>query len=180
MKRRELLRVLTLTTGTAVAIPLSATFLAGCKKVKKVNDAEYTLHFFDKDEFALVQRLMDVILPKTDSPSATEVGVHQIMDTMIEQSYSPELRKAFVDKFTALKSYLTDDDLSDQVNALLQSNDEKSKTAKDGLLDIKQQVVAYYLNTEEVATNYLHYVPVPGEYEACISLESVGGKAWAI
>jgi len=52
--------------------------------------------------------------------------------------------------------------------------------AKAALLDIKQQAVAYYLSTKEIATNYLNYLPIPGEYEPCISLESVNGKVWAI
>jgi len=56
-------------------------------------------------------------MPKTDTPSATSVGVHQMIDRMV---------------------------------------------------------------TEEIATNYLNYLPVPGAYEGCITLESVGGKAWAI
>lgn len=45
---------------------------------------------------------------------------------------------------------------------------------------IRQQTIAYFLSTEEICMNHLNYLPVPGKYEACISLASVGGKAWAI
>ena len=47
-------------------------------------------------------------------------------------------------------------------------------------LNFKQQTVAYYLSTEEVATKFLTYLPVPGKYEACITVEEAGGKAWAL
>jgi hypothetical protein len=180
MERRELIRLITLATGAVLTVPLSSSLLTACKKVAHVKDSDYTLQFFSEDEFSFVQNLLDVILPKTDSPSANEVGVHQIMDTMIGTVYSPDQQNTFTEKFAALTKYLGSETLSDKVQSLLTSEEDKDTLAKSALINIKQQVVAYYLSTEEIATNYLNYLPVPGVYEPCITLESVGGKAWAI
>jgi len=180
MERRELIKLITLATGAVLSVPLSSSLLTACKKVAHEKNSDYTLHYFNEQEFLIVQNLLDVILPKTDSPSANEVGVHQIMDTMIGTVYSPDQQKTFTEKFAALMKYLGSETLSDKVKSLLTSEEDKDTLAKSSLINIKQQVVAYYLSTEEIATNYLNYLPVPGVYEPCITLESVGGKAWAI
>jgi len=37
-----------------------------------------------------------------------------------------------------------------------------------------------FYRTEEIATNYLNFDPIPGVYNGCIPLEEVGNKAWAL
>lgn len=180
MKRRALIKTITLATGSAICIPLSGTLLTACKEVKPVNDADYTPKFFEPGEFSTIQDLLNTILPETDSPSATAVGVHQILDTMAADVYTPEQQAEFDELFNALSAKLTAGDMTENLRRLLSSEEEEDKGAKAGLLNIKQQAVAYYLSTEEIATNYLNYMPNPGVYEACIPLETVNGKAWAI
>ena len=60
------------------------------------------------------------------------------------------------------------------------SDDESLGDTKEAFTALKQQAVAYYLTTEEIGTKFLNYLPVPGEYESCISVEETGGKLWAI
>ena len=180
MKRRELVKIITIATGSALAIPLSGTILTACKRVKKESDSAYTLSYFKEKEFTFLKEILDVLLPKTDSPSATDVGVHQIMDTIIGSVYTPEQQNDFKEQFQSLSVFTENKELATAVGQLLNSYKEADAKARAGLLDIKQQAVAYYLSTEEIATNYLNYLPNPGSYEPCISLESVNGKAWAI
>ena len=180
MKRRELIRLMTLATGAVLSVPLSSALLTACQKVKHVKESDYTLQFFNVQEFSFVKNLLEIILPRTNSPSAIDVGVHQIIDTMICIVYSPEQQKTFTERFAALTKYMDHENQTDKVQSLLKSEEEKDKLAKVAFLDIKQQAVAYYLSTKEIATNYLNYLPIPGVYEACISLESVDGKAWAL
>ena len=180
MERRELIKLVTLATGAVLTVPLSSALLTSCKKVERVKDIHYTLQFFNKEDFALLQNLLELILPKTDSPSAIDVGVHQIMDTMMGTVYSPDQKKRFSEMFSALKEQITPDIKLETLQSLSKSSEEKDNLAKAALLDIQQQAIVYYLSTKEISTNYLNYLPIPGEYESCISLESVGGKSWAI
>lgn len=180
MKRRELVKIITLAGGGVLSIPFSSGLLTACKKVETVNESIFTPRFFSDQEFLFVQVLLDIILPKTDSPSANEVGVDQIMDTMIARVYSREQRESFRKKFDALTAFVDGQHVTDWIQPLIKSEKEDDKLAKNAFFDIKQQTVAYYLSTKEVATKYLNYLPVPGGYEPCISLASVGGKAWAL
>jgi hypothetical protein len=180
MERRELIRLITLATGAALSVPLSSSLLTACKKVEHVITSDYTLQYFNEQEFSFIQNLLDIILPKTDSPSAVEVGVHQIIDTMIGTVYSPDQQNTFAEKFTALTQYTDADQLPESIKNLIKSEAERDSLAKSAFMNIKQQAVAYYLSTEEIATNYLNYLPIPGGYDSCITLESVDGKAWAL
>ena len=172
--------MVTMATGAALTVPLTSSLLTACSEVKKAEESSYMLSYFNEEDFISLQNMLDIIIPKTDSPSAVDVGVHQIIDTMVGKVYNPEQQKEFSKKFTALQTFTSSDISTESFKSLMNSSEEKEKEAKSGLLGLKQQAVAYYLSTEEIGKNYLNYLPVPGTYEPCISLESVGGKAWAL
>lgn len=185
MNRRTILKYTALATGAAVGGPLVSVILSGCKTEVADN---YQPKFFKENEMSQLRTLVDVILPKTDSPSATEVGVHKIMDSMVREVYTAENQAKFRQGFTALAEHLTkagffDKKAPEQVKILQglgASKDENLKPVRDAYLDVKQQTIAYFLSNEEIGTKYLNYLPVPGEYMPCISVEEAGGKLWAI
>lgn len=191
MKRREILKYTALATGAAIGAPLFSSLLVGCKSEIAESGVDSQLRFFSQQEFALVKDLVDLILPKTDSPSASEVGVHQMIDTMVGTVYAEKDQAMYKKGFVSLSNYLNKAAAGQDFRAmdaaiklpLLQQLDRSKEETLSGIrkafLDLKQQTVAYYLSTEEIGTNYLNYLPIPGEYKACITLEEAGGKAWA-
>lgn len=192
MNRREILKLTALATGVAVSAPLLSTLLSGCQTPLPDKDADYKLAFFNKEEFSLVRDLVDTILPKTDSPAASDVGVHRMIDNMVGNVYEGDNQSNYKKGFTALYNHLSGKEVKNPfskmeakdklaaIKGINDSSDEAMKDTKKALLDLRQQTVAYYLSTEEIAKNYLTYLPVPGEYQPCITLEEAGGKAWAI
>ncbi len=188
MQRREVIKLVTLATGAAISAPLMSSLLTGCKKPAEEVGKDYALTYFNGNEFQHVKTIADIILPKTDSPSATDVGVHKIIDIMVGTVYRPHEKENYTKRFSSLMKYLNDSeflkaDLSEQeaiLNQLITSSEDKDKMAQGAFLELKQQTIAYYLSTEEIATKHLNYLPVPGKYEPCITLEETGGKAWAI
>ena len=182
MDRRRVIKMVSLATGSVLSAPLLGSLLVGCKDDIPKNEEDYKLHFFGEKEFLLVKELIDDILPKTESPSATDVGIHQMIDVMVGTVYSPEDRAHYSKSFNSLKNFLESSSESrlKSLEELIKSTSEKDLSAQKAFLDLKQQTVAYYLSTEIIATKYLNYLPIPGKYEPCISLESVDGKAWAL
>lgn len=178
-------------TGAALSAPLIFS-LESCKSEPISDVGNRKLHHFNQDEMDLIKHIVDTILPKTDSPSASAVGVHHTIDQMVGQVYKLKDKKSYASNFAKLSEHLNNategkgfDKVSAKeklnlLNALSKSNKAIESDAKNGYMALKQQTIAYYLNTEEIATKYLNYLPVPGQYEGCITLESVGGKAWAI
>ena len=203
MKRRDILKYTAYMTGAAVSLPLMTTLLTGCKTDAVATAPDFKLSFFSEEDFSFIQGMVDTILPETNSPSASAVGVHKMIDSMLANTYNQEDLAVYKKGFEAFKKYLKEIVEGDEFNyqlekmekgksfleleqddriKILKSLDTSSeyKDARDGYLALKQQTIGYYLNTEEIATEFLNYLPVPGEYDGCIDLASVDGKAWAI
>ncbi len=183
MNRRKALQLAATATGTALSLPAFSVLLSSCQA--DVQRVDYVTYFFSPEEMAWVEQFVDVILPATDSPAASAVGVHKMIDIMIGKVMGEEGQKKYSEGFTQLKAHLdkagfgkgSTDQQVDLLQALEQSSDQGLKSS---YLDLKNRSVAYYLNTEEIGTKFLNYLPVPGEYKACITVEEAGGKAWAI
>tara|TARA_R110002167_G_scaffold361000_2_gene578872 strand:- start:578 stop:1147 length:570 start_codon:yes stop_codon:yes gene_type:complete len=189
MNRRQILKYTAMLTGTAICAPITGMMLSGCsEQVKTAPALTAPLQFFTSDDFQLITQLMDVILPKTDSPSASEVRVNYIVDNMFRQAYPADYQLKFTTIFAELKAFLKTNKFesltTQKQEALLLTLESLSETQRNNAywayIDIKQQTVAFYLSTEEIAENYLNYLPIPGEFKPCVSLAELGGKAWAI
>ena len=180
MKRREILRYTAFATGAAISAPLLSSLLVGCQSEVATNSTAEGLAFFNSAEFELVKKIADIILPKTDSPSATEVGVPNMIDHMVGNVYSKKEQTDYKTDFTALTKILSGNDLLTTVPQLNAGDKSLPEAARKGFTSLKQQTIAYYLSSKEIGMNYLSYLPVPGEYEACITVEEAGGKAWAM
>ncbi|MDF1696078.1 MAG: gluconate 2-dehydrogenase subunit 3 family protein [Saprospiraceae bacterium] len=191
MKRRDILKYTALMTGAALSTPLILS-LESCNAKQPIDSSHNTLHFFTADQMKSLKHMVDAILPKSDSPSGSEVNVHYMIDEMVGTVYSKKDKTDYQVNFHQLEDYLKKEaenshfyDLAQNqqkviLEKLLATEAETLLGAKSGFLALRQQSIAYYLSTEEVATKHLNYLAVPGTYQGCISLESVGGKAWAI
>lgn len=197
MNRREVLRYTAWITGGALSTSLVSAILSGCSEQTPGKNAAATpdvapttgiLHFFTPAQFTLVTVLVDTLLPRTDSPAATDVNVHFTVDSMLGQVFDSNYQTAFKTQWLALESYLQQQNFLSLPNlaqvevlqALELAQSDETETAKKALREFKQHVIAYYLSKEEIAKNFLNYLPIPVTYKPCISLDDVNHKAWAL
>ena len=82
MDRRIALKNMGLSLGYVVAIPTLISLVQSCKSEKVL---EWTPDFFTPEQGAVLTQLVDIILPKTDTPSASEVQVHLFIDRLTDQ-----------------------------------------------------------------------------------------------
>ncbi|MEX0273026.1 MAG: gluconate 2-dehydrogenase subunit 3 family protein [Flavobacteriaceae bacterium] len=73
--------------GYSVATPTLISILQSCKTEKVL---EWTPDFFSKEQGDAIIQLVDIILPKTDTPSASEVQVHLFIDRFMDQVMEKE------------------------------------------------------------------------------------------
>lgn len=194
MKRRELLRYISWLTGVAVSAPVAAALLSGCSDSSKTSSSIASsspgapLHFFSPDQFKTLSVLADTILPATDSPSASEVAVPERIDQMIGLVFDEVYKVNFKREWLALEAQLQQADFLGlkpdarvaYLRGLELGSSAKLAEARQAFLELKQQTIAYYLTSEEIGENFLNYLPIPGKYEPCISLDSVNNTAWAL
>ena len=184
MKRRDVLKYAAYASGAALSTPFFGAFLSKAATKYLNLDAFYKPLFFADQEFMMLREIANTILPKTESPSASEVGVPATIDAILANVYRKEDQRNFKKRFASLETYLKSKQFLEsnakQKVTILTKLDQSEDSNRWTYLDIKQQVITYYLNSEEIGENYLNYVPVPGYYDPCITLESVNGKAWSI
>ena len=82
MNRRKALRNMGLAMGYTVATPTLISIMQSCKGETVL---EWTPDFFTKDQGAVLTKLIDVIIPKTDTPSASEVQVNLFIDRFVNE-----------------------------------------------------------------------------------------------
>src|SRR5438045_2778102 len=97
MKRRDLLRALGATTALAF-LPREDALAAW----SRVASGALPLDGLTPAELALVGAIADTILPRTDSPSATDVGVPAFVNVIVAENYTPDERTAFLTGLDAL------------------------------------------------------------------------------
>lgn len=197
MNRREVLRYTAWITGSAISASLASAILSGCSEQTPdkntttnagISPDSNLLHFFTPEQFVLVALLADTILPRTDSPSATDVKVHITLDSMLGQVFDSNYQATFKTQWLALENHLSQQrflQLSpaaqiETLQSLELNQDDAATSAKKALVEFKQQVIAYYLTTEKIAKTFLNYLPIPGTYQPCISVDDVNNKAWAL
>ena len=96
IKRREVLRILAIAAGAATFPGFSKwTFACGHigNTLAQIKPAVYRPVFFSAFEYALVERLADLIIPADDTPGAREAGVAEFIDLMV--SRDPDLQRRF-------------------------------------------------------------------------------------
>lgn len=96
IERREILRILTLAAGAA-AFPGFSKWSFACGHISKdlaqIKPAVYQPLFFTVPEYAMIERLTDIIIPTDDTPGAREAGVSEFIDLMV--SRDPNLQQGF-------------------------------------------------------------------------------------
>jgi gluconate 2-dehydrogenase gamma chain len=192
MDRREALRKTALLMGAAVSASAMAGILNGCKSAPDLN---YKPVFFNEEQARLVSELADIILPKTDTPGAKEVGVPNFIDKMLNECYKKEDQERFLTGLTAFdedaKKTFGDSFIyckpEDQLTLVKKANEAAVKDKKENPKEkrpffymAKELTMLGYFSTETGATKVLQYEAVPGSYKGCIPLSEAGnGKTWA-
>ena len=87
MERRAVLKNMGLAMGAAVATPTLLSILQSCQGE---SGPVFTPVFFSQEEGNVLMKAVDIILPKTDTPSASELQVHAFIDKYMNEVVPPE------------------------------------------------------------------------------------------
>ena len=96
IRRREILRILG-TAAAAASFPGFSKWGFACGHVGNsglaIKPASYHPQFFNEAEYAMVERLTDIIIPSDATPGAKEAGVAEFIDFMVASN--PEVQYPF-------------------------------------------------------------------------------------
>ena len=151
-------------------------------------------------QMSIVSAVSEVMIPRTDTPGAIDVGVPGFIDLMLEEVYTQRAREHYLagladfdaaahteqgKEFLALEpthqvalvrrfhdAAVIEDQRSDRPREDLQ---------RPFILMTKELTLLGFFTSEAGATQVLQYVAVPGSYHACLPVEQAGnGKTWAV
>lgn len=187
--RKEAIKRTGLLLGGVIFAPNILGVLNGCT----ATPGEWNSEIFTEAQATLISSLSDVILPADDeTPSASEVGVPQFIESMVGEVYTEEQRTEFLeglDEFAEeYHSQLQSEYIESAEDQRYEFTYHQNKIALEAependertpfILTFKELVLLGYFTSEEGATQVLRYEPVPGRYEGCMPVEEVG-RTWA-
>jgi hypothetical protein len=183
ISRREAVQRLTVLVGGALSSSTVAALLSGCRATA-ASSAEWTPAVLSMEQLDVLTVIVDRILPRTETPGASDAGVPEFIDRLLDRWAGSEQRArvlAGLDELGGEFLALGDDE---QV-ASLSRLDVEAVTAREDDVDplpyfatLKEWTLAGYYTSEAGATQELRWLAVPGRFDADIPLDEVG-RAWA-
>ncbi len=184
LTRRKAIRNAVLLLGGSISVAQISPLISDVAAMS----ANYIPKFLGKHHFQMNKRLVDLIIPESDTPGALTANVHQFIDVMLDGWAAADTQLRFLDNFNnidrrsmAMTGKIFADANRTQQIKLLEVLDKESFS--DNGTDIffgefKALVVFGYYSSEEGASVELRYDRIPGGYRDCIPFSEVG-RSWS-
>ena len=182
-RRRALQAAIALVGGSVAATQLAPLVHA------LESEAGYRPRFLELHAFDLLTRVVDLMIPETDTPGAVGAGVHRFVDMMLDDFAADDSRRTMLAAldgidaaaraetgraFTALAEHEQFEILAEiDRQAFVEPGSEAAAPYRA----LKSLVLSGYYSSEIGATVELRFDPVPGSSPGCVPLESIG-RAW--
>ncbi len=180
MERREAVKKVSWILKSAFLAPTILSALQGCEdKVSKTNK----LFVLDNKQNDLAKAIADTIIPRTATPSASDVKVNQFMDLLLQDVFDKSVKEKFLnglDEFdkdcisSTGESFVKLDE-SEQYNYLEKVDQKIMGTAYGNSVPFyytfKHLTITIYFSTEQGVKQNLNYMPVPGPYIGEVELK---------
>lgn len=141
---------------------------------------------FQQQHMMVLKHIVDAILPKTDTPSASDVDCHGFVDDQLFNCYTKQQQnsaKAIVSKIatTGVNGNFVNSSLNQQQQVLrdIESGKGYDKNDSEQFSQLKSLIVFGYFTSEIGATKALNYLTVPGGYKGSIKIDE-NTKAWGL
>ena len=197
INRRDAIKKTALLMGFAVSASTIAGVMNGCKADPKSISGglnNWVPVFLTKAEGQLVAQITETILPKTDTPGAIDAAVYSFVDVYLKDNATAEDQTAFKNALAAFeqscekkfsKAFLECNEeekieFLKQEEALAVEKINANPEAKTFWFNIKELTLLGYFTSEIGGKQFLKYDPIPGNYEACIPLDEVGGTWYTV
>ncbi len=191
MDRRKALGSIGKGIGTIIVTPSIVSIFQRCQSSKTFNPT-----FFKSEDFNLISRLMEIIIPKTDIPGAIELKLPEFVDNYIDAVWDKKSKENINKSLKLFKDVaktkfgqkptrdLRFDELDKLLDKFLKSKDinsDEEKIAASFTTELRNLTINAFRTNEYIGENVLAYQPVPGRNVGCVDLdEATGGKAWSL
>ena len=188
MNRREAIKSAGVAFGLTLGIGSLTALVQSCRPT---NSESWKPQFLSNNHIEFVREVADMILPRTESPSASDVLVHRFIDLFVSKALDSKAGDEFKDNLESLISEcskefgkeFTQMNEAEKSNYLSRKEDEKFVEGKSMwgytmepsqlpfYRQLKSLILVGYFTSEKIGTEVLDYTPVPGEQVGCRPLD---------
>lgn len=159
MDRRTAISRIGIMFGGALSASTLSALVAGCSSPA---DQGFTPQFLSQAQLDRIGRMVDAIIPETDTPGARAAGVHRFIDQLLAEYYPTAEAEAFLTALDAFTAAHDVDALSDEELAV--TLEEVDREWADGGEDpvwarVKEWTIAGYYTSEIGMTQELRMMP---------------------
>ena len=152
-------------------LPTIPSLMQSCG-VERVTD--YKPSYLSIERFDMVWQIAELILPKTDSPGASDAGVAPFIDLLFASYFDSEERKSWESSLETFNdeskkkygSSFLDLSSKEQLDYL-----KKLDSDKEPIFKKLKSLILWGFFTSEPGMKSMNYNPVPGRYEGCITID---------
>jgi len=193
MDRRQALRILA--AGTALQIAPRGRLLAALARARSLAASQAAPRTLNAHQFASVRTMAEMILPRTDTPGATDVGVSEFIDLVLTEWCDERERTSFLNGLADVDSrsrssfgndfvacspaqqaeILTalgkkmEDDLKREPSRPVEGQPEADSNF---YLMLRRLALTAYYNSEDGATQELDFQIIPDRHDGCAEIPS--------
>ena len=183
ISRREAVQRLTVVVGGALSSSTVAALLSGCRATAP-SSSDWTPAVLGTGQLDVLTVVVDRILPRTETPAASDVGVPEFIDLLLDRWAADGQRRRFLAGLDELGADFLAVGEDEQIAVLSRLDVEAVRAREDDedplpwFATLKEWTLAGYYTSEAGATQELRWLAVPGRFDADIPLDEVG-RAWA-
>ena len=180
MDRRDLFKKMGVVALYSSFPSVLSEFLVSCNANDKIKRAG----FFSNEEFQLLNKLVDIVIPRTSTPGGIDVNAPYFIELVVKDCMNaPDqqlIKKGLHDfKDSGGKKFLSlSDEEQKKVVTEIDQNAFKDINSMSWFRILKKLALIGYFTSREGMTTALNYVQVPGDYRGSVPYKK-GDKAMA-
>jgi hypothetical protein len=172
MQRRSAIKNIALTIGGTIILPSWANAW------NKQTFSKSSFYISVSQENFLAE-IVETIIPKTDTPGAKELNIHQFTAKMIADCYDKKSQETFSKGFDLVDAVAKKDfskpfiecDAKQKLAILNKMSNSENIDEKGFVKLVKNLTIQGYLNSEYVMTNLRIYEFAPARYHGCVPVK---------
>ena len=172
MQRRSAVKNIALSLGASIILPS----WANAWNKDSFRNNQYTVSPNEN----LLAEMVETIIPKTNTPGAKELSVHQFVALMVKDCYDKNTQAVYEKGFDLVdknaknafsKSFL-ECDTKQRLEVLDKMSKSENSDEKNFVQLVKRLTIQGYLSSEYVMTNLKVYEYAPARYHGCVPVKN--------
>ena len=172
MQRRSAIKNLALTIGGTIVLPS----WANAWNKESFQNSPFNI---SPSQENLLAEIVETIVPKTDTPGAKELNIHQFTIKMVADCYDKKSQETFAKGFDLIDIAVKKDfsksfvecDAKQKLAILNKMSNSENSDEKSFVRLVKNLTIQGYLSSEYVMTNLRIYEFAPARYHGCVPVK---------